>query len=442
VVHGTLLGEDGRKMSKSLRNYPDVYETFEKYGADAMRWYLVSSPVLRGGDMPVTEAGIRDSVRHVLLPLWNVYYFFGLYANADGYTARWRTDSTDLLDRYALAKTRELVETVTARMDEYDVSGACGAVRGYLDALTNWYVRRSRDRFWSGDRDAFDTLYTVLETLSRVLAPLAPMVTEEIWRGLTGERSVHLADWPDAAAFPADHGLVETMDAVREVCSAALSLRKAKGLRVRLPLAKLTVASPRAEAMRPFADLVADEVNVKEVELTGDLGSYCRQTLSLVPRVLGPRLGGQVQQVIRAVKAGDWSAAGGVVTAGGVELREGEYDLTMVAADVEHSAPLSGNEGVVVLDTDVTPALAAEGLARDLVRVVQQARRDADLDVSDRITLLVEAGDEVVEAVRAHRDFVAREVLAHAVDFGDAGAGAATGEVGDGARVRVRVART
>src|SRR5690606_38497007 len=218
-------GSDGRKMSKSLRNYPDVYEVFNTYGSDAMRWMLMSSPVLRGGDMSVTETAIRDTVRQVMLPMWNVWYFYSLYANAEGYEARRRTDSGHMLDRDILAKTAELVSTVTAQMDAYDISGACATVRSYLDALTNWYVRRSRDRFWSGDRDAFDTLYTVLETMCRVMAPLAPLTTEEIWRGLTGGRSVHLTDWPEASEFPSDPELVASMDQVREVCSAALSLR-------------------------------------------------------------------------------------------------------------------------------------------------------------------------------------------------------------------------
>ncbi|WP_432831127.1 isoleucine--tRNA ligase [Dactylosporangium sp. CA-092794] len=440
VSHGILLGEDGRKMSKSLRNYPDVYRVFDEYGSDAMRWFLVSSPVLRGGDMPVTETGIRDSVRQVLLPLWNVWYFFSLYANADGYTARRRTDSADLLDRYVLAKTGELVATVERQLDAYDLSGACGTVRAYLDALTNWYVRRSRDRFWSGDHDAFDTLYTVLSTLTQVVAPLAPLTAEEIFRGLTGERSVHLTDWPSAADFPADHELVANMDAVRDVCSAALSLRKARGLRVRLPLSLLTVATPDAAALRPFAALVADEVNVKRVEFTDDVAAHCTRVLTLVPRVLGPRLGKEVQQVIKAVKAGDWGQTAGAVVAGGVELREGEYDLKLVAADPTQSAPLPGGEGVVVLDSTVTPELAAEGLARDLVRVVQQARRDAGLDVSDRITVVVDAPPSATAALETHRAFVAGETLAESVTTGPVADGFA-GEVGDGEAVRVRVGK-
>jgi len=440
LSHGILLGEDGRKMSKSLRNYPDVYAVFNSHGSDAMRWMLMSSPVLRGGDMPVTESAIRDAVRQVLLPLWNVWYFFSLYANASNHEARRRVDSTHLLDRYVLAKTGELVSTVRRQMDDYDISGACASVRSYLDALTNWYVRRSRDRFWSGDADAFDTLYTVLETLCRVVAPLAPLTAEEIWRGLTGERSVHLTDWPDAAEFPADHHLVAAMDAVREVCSAALSLRKARGLRVRLPLAELTVASPTAEALRPFAALVADEVNVKSVVFTDELSSYCEQVLTVVPRALGPRVGGAVQQVIKAVKAGDWTLDDGRPVAAGVTLQEGEYELKLVAADAEHSAPLPAGEGVVVLDTVVTPELAAEGLARDVVRVVQQARRDAQLDITDRVVVSLGAAPEVVAAVETHRDFVAAEVLATELRFEPATAGF-EGEVGEGEKVTVAVSR-
>jgi isoleucyl-tRNA synthetase len=441
LSHGILLGEDGRKMSKSLRNYPDVYQVFDSHGSDAMRWMLMSSPVLRGGDMPVTETAIRDSVRQVLLPLWNVWYFFSLYANASGHEATFRTDSRDLLDRYLLAKTNELVLGVQKQMDEYDISGAAATVRSFLDALTNWYVRRSRDRFWAGDVDAFDTLATVLETLCRVVAPLAPLTAEEIWRGLTGGRSVHLTDWPDAAAFPADHRLVASMDAIRDVASAALSLRKARALRVRLPLARLTVATGDATALAGLADLVKDEVNVKEVVFTDDVAAYCEQVLTVVPRALGPRVGKQVQQVIKAVKSGEWQLVDGAPVAAGITLAEGEYELKLVAADVANSAPLPAGAGVVVLDTVLTPALIAEGLARDVVRVVQQARRDADLDVSDRIELTVAASGGVRAAVEAHRDFVAGETLATSMSFAPAGAPGFAGEVGDGEEITVSVTR-
>ena len=206
LSHGIVLGTDGQKMSKSLRNYPDVREVFDRDGADAMRWFLMSSPILRGGNLVVTEQGIRDSVRQVLIPLWNSWYFFSLYANASDHDARWRTDSSDPMDRYILAKLREYVGAMTHQLDNYEVANACDSTRSFLDVLTNWYIRRSRDRFWGDNADAFDTLYTVLEVVCRVTAPLMPLTTEEVWRGLTGERSVHLTDWPSVDDLPADDG--------------------------------------------------------------------------------------------------------------------------------------------------------------------------------------------------------------------------------------------
>ncbi len=253
VSHGIVLGSDGNKMSKSLRNYPNVYEVFDRDGADAMRWFLMSSPILRGGNLIVTEEGIRDSVRQVLIPLWNSWYFFALYANAAGYEARPSTGSADPLDGYLLAKLRQYVEAMTRQLDNYEVANACDSTRAFLDVLTNWYIRRSRERFWATDGavdvGAFDTLYTVLETVTRLAAPLLPLTTEEIWRGLTGERSVHLTDWPSPDALPADGTLVASMDLVRDVCSAGSALRKAAGLRNRLPLAGLTVVVEDAAAL-------------------------------------------------------------------------------------------------------------------------------------------------------------------------------------------------
>ncbi len=202
VSHGIILGNDGQKMSKSLRNYPDVNEVMDRDGADAMRWFLLSSPILRGGNLIVTEQGIREGVRQVLLPLWHTSYFFTLYANAAGYEAKRSTTSTDVLDRYLLAKTRDLVTEVETAMNVYDTYSAAGLLRDFADVLTNWYVRRSRDRFWEESAEAFDTLFTVLETFCRVAAPLLPLVTEQVWQGLTGGRSVHLENYPSADEFP------------------------------------------------------------------------------------------------------------------------------------------------------------------------------------------------------------------------------------------------
>lgn len=438
MAHGIVLGDDGQKMSKSLKNYPDVNEVFDRDGSDAMRWFLMASPILRGGDLVVTERGIRDAVRQAVLPLWNSWYFLALYSNASGREGTWRVDSKNVLDRYALAKTHDLVRDVQAAMEVYDISGACQLVREYLEVLTNWYVRRSRQRFWDGEQDAIDTLHTVLEVVTRVAAPLLPYTTEVVWRGLTGGRSVHLTDFPSASDLPADDALVAAMDEVRDVCSTALSLRKANKLRVRLPLARLTVASPVAGSLEDFAEIVRDEVNVKEVSLTTDVDAHGQFQLVVNARAAGPRLGPNVQKVIKAVKAGDWSEVDGRVVAAGVELFEGEYEQRLVATDPAATAALPGGAGVVVLDTVLTPELEAEGVARDLVRVVQQARKDAQLDVSDRITLTLELPDAVRSAVEPHLPFVQSETLTSSVVFGE---GTSEGAVGDGLKVKVAVAK-
>jgi len=455
--HGVVLDAEGKKLSKKLRNYPDPEEVMEHIGSDALRWYLMASPILRGGDLKIAVdgSGIADQVRLVLNPIWNAFHFFTLYANADGYRARFRTDATGVLDRYLLAKTRTLAEAVTEAMDAYDLAGACHQVTAYLDALNNWYIRSSRERFWApgavsdagagnGERagdaangaavadkvDAFDTLYTVLVTLSRLVAPLLPMLAEEIHTGLTGERSVHLADWPDPSLLPADPNLVRAMDEVRAVCSTALGLREDAKLRSRLPLRSLAVAGARADALAPFAALVAAELNVKGVTTSLDRTAYGTEVVKPDPRRLGPRLGKDVQAVIKAAKAGDWSrSADGAVVVGGHPLHDGEYELVLdadqgvAAASVRYVDPegRTVDTGLVVaLDTTVTPALYAEGVARDLVRLVQQARRNAALDVTDRIELTLSLPPEQRQMVEAHEEHVADSVLATKVIYVDA----------------------
>jgi isoleucyl-tRNA synthetase len=397
-----------------------------------MRWFLMSSPILRGGNLVVTEQGIRESVRQVLIPLWNSWSFFALYTNAAGYDARRSTASEHVMDRYVLAKLRQYVDEMTHLLDEYEVAGACDATRSFLDVLTNWYIRRSRDRFWAGDEEhgaeAFDTLWTVLETVCRVTAPLMPLVTEEVWRGLTGERSVHLADWPEAEELPRDDKLVAAMDEVRDVASAGLALRKADGLRTRLPLASLTVVVDDVAALGGFEPVLADELNVKEVRLvragTEDAAAYAvEQRLTVNARAAGPRLGREVQAVIRGSKSGDWEvAADGTVTAGGIALQEGEYTLETVAGDTTGGAATAvlPRGGFVVLDTTLTPELEAEGVARDLVRSVQQARREAGLAVSDRIALTISGPGDVLAAARTHEALVAGETLATSVAYEEA----------------------
>tara|TARA_B100001123_G_scaffold14323_1_gene16297 strand:- start:7746 stop:10835 length:3090 start_codon:yes stop_codon:yes gene_type:complete len=441
LAHGIVLGNDGQKMSKSRSNYPDVREVFDRDGSDAMRWFLMASPNLRGGDLVVTEVDIRKGVRQALLPLWNSYYFLALYANAEDIEGKIRTDSQHVLDRYILAKTHELVRDVEAQLDAYDIAGAAATVRDFLEVLTNWYVRRSRDRFWAGDCDAIDTLHTVLEVTCRVTAPLLPLTTETIWRGLTGGRSVHLADWPLVGALPNDAELVDTMDRVRQVCSSALALRTTNKLRVRLPLSLLRVVAVDAQRLADFTDVIRDEVNVKEVDFTDDVAAHGRFEVVVNASVAGPRLGKDVQTAIRAVKAGEWTRTlDGRMVAGGLELLEGEYESKLVSRDPGATAELPSSSGLVLLDTTVTPELAAEGIARDLVRTVQQARREAGLDVSDHIALTIEGPGPAVAAFQTHERFVAAETLADGVTYGAVQNGF-PGTVGDGIQVTVNLVR-
>ena len=433
AAHGIVLGDDGLKMSKSKGNYPDVKEVFNRDGSDAMRWFLMSSPILRGGNLIVTEQGIREGVRQALLPLWNAWSFLQLYAPESGV---WRTDSENILDQYILAKLATTRDVITEALEVNDIAGACDELRVFCDALTNWYVRRSRSRFWDEDRDAIDTLHTVLEVVTRLAAPLLPLVSEVIWRGLTGERSVHLADWPEASELPANPELVAAMDDVRTVCSTVLSLRKAQNLRVRLPLPEVTVAAPDAERLRPFLGLIADEVNVKKVDLTDDVDVHGRFEIAVNARAAGPRLGKSVQTVIKAVKAGDWTEnADGVVVAAGIELLPEEYTQKLVAAEPDSTAALPDGAGLVVLDSAVTEELEAEGWAKDRIRQLQDARRAAGFDVSDRINVVLEVPQDCKEWAERHRELIAGEVLATSFSVGEAGDDAV--DLGDGIRAAI-----
>lgn len=454
ICHGIVLGSDGQKMSKHLRNYPDVNGVFDKFGSDAMRWFLMSSPILRGGNLIVTADGIRDTVRQVMLPVWSSYYFFTLYANAanggKGFDARrLRADEVDGLprmDQYLLARTRLLVERVEKSLDDFAISDACEAVTDFIDVLTNWYIRNTRDRFWNEDENAFNTLYTVLETFMRALAPLAPMEAETVWRGLTGGESVHLADWPFLAdektgeptelglVLKANDALVSAMDQVREVVSATLSLRKAEQIRVRQPLSKLTVVVADPEAVEDYVEILKSELNVKSVDFSTledapEHGLKIIHQLKVNARAAGPRLGKQVQFAIKASKTGAWhvdAATGAPVVEtpnGDIALENGEFevinrveeqDATQAANSVSSALP-SG--GFVILDTALDDDLLAEGYARDAVRAVQDARKEADFNISDRIVLTLTAPAADAPKLEQFRDLIAHETLATTLDI-------------------------
>ncbi|VXC83706.1 Isoleucine--tRNA ligase [Oceanicaulis sp. 350] len=447
ICHGVVLDENRQKLSKRLRNYPDPMEFFDQYGSDVMRWFLISSPVLTGGDLLVPKEGreIASVQREAIAPLLNAYSFFSLYANLEDRQPQIITSADDPLDRYILTKTGELASAVEAALDGYDVPRACKEATAFFDALTNWYIRRSRARFWGSEDEAaknaaFDTLYTVLVKVCRVLAPLLPIVSEKVYKALTGDRSVHLTLWPKADEFPSDHALVRSMDLVRDACSAALAVRERSRLRVRLPLKTLTIVHADSAALEPFADLIRDEVNVRAVATSTDLDAYGRVELKPDPRI-GKRLGKAMKDVMAASRSGDFTLNDdGTASVAGQTLAAEEFTMRVVTDEGSDAEPFAGT-GAIVLDTSVDEDQAREGLARDLIRAIQTARKDAGLDVSDRIALGISGGDAVAAAIAAHGDFIRDETLAVSLST-EPGAGfvSETDIQGDAVRISVEKA--
>jgi isoleucyl-tRNA synthetase len=421
LCHGVVLDENGQKLSKRLRNYPDPEAVFQTYGADALRWFLVSSPILRGGDLQIDREGkgIAEIVRRVINPIWSAYYFFCLYANTDGIKAELRTDASGVLDRYIIAKTRNLVVEITQKMDTYDIPGACAIITNYIDVLNNWYIRRSRDRFWKHERDrdkqdAYNTLFTVLHILCRVISPLMPLISEEIYKGLTGEESVHLSNWPDPDFLPANVNLVEEMDLVRDICSTALSIRETYNLRIRLPLTSLIFAKAgiKKEMLLQYVPLIRDEVNVKEVQFEADTDKFGKFELK-VKGSTGVRLKADMPKVMTAARNGEWKLLSDnrVEVAGNI-LEVEEFTMQLKAREGITGKLLNSHDGVAILDVKLTPELEQEGIARDLVRLIQMTRKEAGLNVSDRIQLFLNLPAALVSAIEAHKQYICDETLA------------------------------
>ena len=421
MATGLVMAEGGVKMSKKLGNYPDPYIILNQSGSDAMRWFLLSSPIVHGGNVCMDYEGkeVAKAMRKALIPFWNAYYFFCLYANAEGLKANLDTSSTDSLDRYILAKLKTLVKDVKAEMLAYDMPTAADKLAEFLDILNNWYIRRSRERFWDGTNlEAFNTLYTVLVTLSKIMAPLLPFMTDFVYRGLTGENSVHLADWPDMSAVQEAGELVAQMDMVRAVSSTAKSIREDHHLRNRLPLKSMTVAGEHAKTLESFIDLLKDEVNVKDVILTTDVAQVATRFLYLKTPLIGKRLGQFMGAIMAANKQNQWTLnEDGTLSIGGQVLNADEFELRLSMNEGLQGQPLPDNTAVVQLDTEVIPELEREGIARDFVRMVQQLRKEKDLDVSDRICLTWSCdSDKVKQALSEHKDYICDQVLAMSFD--------------------------
>ncbi len=457
IVLGLMLGEDGQKMSKSKRNYREPNEIFDRYGADALRWYFFANQP-PWTSIRYNEQAIKDSIPEFLLRLWNVYSFFVIYANIDAFdpaqglagkvdqlaskelhaakTFR-PASSRSELDRWILSELNRTLSAVIQHMDQYDNFAACGQIIGFVDALSNWYVRRSRERFWSEDKiapdklDAYWTLYECLLTTTKMVAPFVPFLAEAIWQNLAVaafdfqvRESVHLTDFPLPDAGAIDTALSERMNLVREIVSLGRSARMGAKLKVRQPLAKVEVILVDRQHqgwLLEHSSLIAEELNVKQVEFADKADQYISYTVLPDLKRLGPRLGKQLAElraVLAAADAADLLAR--LESDKQVRLTLPSGPVALDAQDLQVRlqakpgwAAAQGATSVVVLSTDLSESLLAEGLARELVHAIQTRRKDMDLQYTDRIVVGLESDDAaLVDAANSFSSYIARETLA------------------------------
>ena len=433
IVNGLVLAADGRKMSKRLKNYPDPSHILDTYGADALRLYMINSPIVRAEDLCFTEDGVVHSLRHLLIPWWNAYTFFVTYANVDNWTPTADPDaapsSDNPLDRWIVSATDRLAGDVVSAMDQYDLQQAVRPLVQFLDDLTNWYIRRSRRRFWkSGDdtdkASAYATLHSVLLRLCRIAAPFVPFISEEIYRNLrtpSMPESVHLCDYPLPGQWSRDEALERQMTSVMRAVTLARQLRADRDLKVRQPLAALHVVSRDAallDAIRPMTDILADELNVKTVVFSADETALATLTAKANFKALGPKYGAKMRPLAAAIAALDSAQLSTLLASGtltidldGAPLAITPDDILLQRTPKPGLAVASEGDLVVALDTNLTPDLVSEGLARELVNRIQNLRKDTALDITDRITLTLQASPALLAAAETHRAFIQSETL-------------------------------
>ena len=435
IVNGLILAENGQKMSKRKKNYPDPMDVVNRYGADALRLFMLGSQVVHAEDLKFSENGIKEVLRNVMIPMWNAYSFFVTYANVDGYIpvpgVPAPKNPANALDRWILSSCNQMVEEIVYELDHYNLQKAANRFEQFVDDLTNWYIRRSRRRFWksSDDRDkqeAYATLHHVLLTFCKTAAPFIPFTTEAIYGNLrTPEmpESVHCCDYPVPDASARDEALEKQMLLTMLAVKLGRYLRTQHNLKVRQPLARAVLLAPDAEARKLLEgtlDIIGEELNVKHLEFGADEDALVHRSAKANFKVMGRKLGKNMKEAAKLVEELD-SAAVGALAAGGehlLKLSDGT-EFALRAEDIliqrtEKSGMVVATEGgvTIALETTLTPELEAEGLARELVSKVQNLRKESGLEVSDRIRLAVAGDDAVLAAVAAHKEYIANEVLA------------------------------
>ncbi len=415
-ANGMICDENKRKFSKSLHNFVDPTEQIEAYGADAIRLFILGSNFMKAEPVGVDKEGkvFNESTKTLLTPLWNAYHFFTLYANAGKITAKATYDSDNLLDKYILSELNELVRITTNSLNEYKPDIAVKEFVRFLDILNNWYIRLNRERFWNEDQTAFDVLYTVITEFTKLLAPFAPFISEYIYRNLTGDESVHLQSFPEHT--DSDTDIVRDMRTIQAIVSTGKQLREQYKLRNRLPLNKITIAGPDIHA---YSDILKNELNVKQIEFISDVASVADSFVYLITPKIGARLGGALKDIIPMVKQGKYSISGDTLVVGEYTLNSDEFEQRLTIKSGITGAALPDSTAVVVLDTNITHDLEIEGLANDALRFIQDSRKAANLDVSDRIKLTYSATGDLSDALSAHKDRIMSDALILEMNTGD-----------------------
>lgn len=416
IVNGLVLAEDGKKMSKRLKNYPDPTKMLNTYGADAIRLYMIYSPVVKAESLKFSEKGVQQLMRDLLIPWWNAYSFFVTYANVDGFNDAEVVypESDNVLDKWIVSSMETLINDVTAAMDEYDLQRSVRPFVKFVEDLTNWYIRRSRRRFWKSTNDgdklnAYRTLRYVLVQLSKVAAPFTPFIAEEIYTNLKGAsdpESVHLCDFPTANAAARDLDLEKRMADVQAAVELGRRLRADNDLKVRQPLACLKLAGGDVKGLE---ELIEDELNVKKVEFIADETELCDVTFKANFKTLGKKCGPKMKAVAAAIagaKKVPFECEGFTIT---------EEDVIVTRTPKDDLVVASQGAIVVGLETALTPELIAEGNAREFVSHVQSMRKEADFEVVQRIAVTVSCDAEMKAALEAHLDYVRNEILAVSV---------------------------
>ncbi|MDC0864740.1 isoleucine--tRNA ligase [Rickettsiaceae bacterium] len=425
ICHGVILDSTGQKLSKRLNNYADPIELFEKYGSDALRVTMLSSNVVKGQELLIDKDGkmVFDTLRLFIKPIWNAYHFFCLYANSDVIKGEISYDSKNVLDSYILSKLKLAILEIERSMDLFDSQSAYDAISDFFEVLNNWYIRRSRNRFWKPEKDqdkidAYNILYTVLVMMSRAMSSLLPLISEHIYKGLVksddsqDSESVHLVDFPVLDQVTIDKELVYNMDQILDICSSALFIRSEKNIRVRQPLGDLKITSKNSELFKDFEDLIKDEINVKSISYSNDLSNEADTKLSIKFPVLGKRLPTKMKEIISASKQGKWECDNdNHVLISGEKLQKEEYDIILVPRSKEGAKSLSNNQGMIQLDLNITKELKDEGIARDIIRLVQQARKSAGYDVSDRIKLKLKSDIDLTSVLSSHAVLISEQTL-------------------------------